>query len=176
LDETTVLLSQDESHIRAYQALRAVWTLKGQQKKIPTFGHHAQVTLFGTVDMQTGDMFCTSAEKYNAATFLDFLQQLLTRYTDKFVILILDNARIHHAKLVRPFLEQNRHRLFLLFLPPYSPELNPIEKMWRWLKDMVIVNRFHKNESEIRSSISEFLTFIRTCPEKVLARIGCTER
>jgi transposase len=171
LDENTVLLSQDESHIRAYQALRAVWTLKGQQKKIPTFGHHAQVTLFGT-----GDMFCTSAEKCNAATFLDFLQQLLTRYTDKFVILILDNARIHHAKLVRPFLEQNRHRLFLVFIPPYSPELNPIEKMWRWLKDMVIVNRFHKSESEIRSSISEFLTFIHTCPEKVLARIGCTER
>ncbi|CEH30652.1 hypothetical protein AM501_25130 [Aneurinibacillus migulanus] len=147
--------------------------LKGQQKKIPTLGHHALVTLFGTVDIQTGDMFCTSAEKCNAVIFLDFLQQLLNRYTDKFVILILDNAIIHHAKLVQPFLEQNRHRLFLLFLPLYSPELNPIEKMWRWLKDMVIVNRFHRNESEIRSSISDFLAFIHACPEKVLARIGC---
>ncbi|WP_412674808.1 transposase, partial [Aneurinibacillus thermoaerophilus] len=47
---------------------------------------------------------CSAAEKCNAATFLNFLQQLLTQYTDKFVILILDNARIHHAKLVRPFL------------------------------------------------------------------------
>ncbi|MED0756872.1 IS630 family transposase [Aneurinibacillus thermoaerophilus] len=150
--------------------------MKGQQKKILTFGHHVQVTLFGTVDIQTGDMFCISAEKCNAATFLDFLQQLLARYTDKFVILILDNARIHHAKLLRPFLEENCHCLFLLFLPPYSPELNPIEKMWRWLKDMVIVNHFHKNESEIRSSISEFLTFICICPEKVLSRIACTER
>ncbi|MBN6188711.1 integrase [Aneurinibacillus sp. BA2021] len=54
--------------------------------------------------------------------------------------------------------------------------LNPIEKLWRWLKDMVIVNRFHKNESEIRSSVSDFLTFIQSCPEKVLARIGCLER
>ncbi|MED0758201.1 transposase [Aneurinibacillus thermoaerophilus] len=94
---------------------------------------------------------CSAAEKCNAATFLDFLQQLLTQYTDKFVIFILDNARIHHAKLVRPFLEQNRHRLFLLFLPPYSPELNPIEKVWRWLKDMVIVNRFHRNESGVQT-------------------------
>lgn len=71
----------------------------GQQKKIPTFGHHAQVTLFGTVDIQTGDIFCTSAERCNAVAFLSFLQKLMTHYVDKFVILILDNIRIHHAKL-----------------------------------------------------------------------------
>jgi transposase len=171
-----VLLSQDEAHIRAYQALRAVWMLKGEQKKVPTFGHHAHVTLFGTVDVRTGDVFCASANQCNASAFLGFLQKLLARYTDKFIVLILDNARIHHAKLLRPFLEQNQHRLFLLFLPPYSPELNPIEKLWRWLKDMVIANRFHKDESEIRSSVSDFLEFIHSCPEKVLSRIGCLER
>ncbi|MFT9848085.1 IS630 family transposase [Aneurinibacillus sp. REN35] len=176
MDENTVLLSQDETPIRAYQALRAVWALKGHQKKIPTLGHHAQVTLFGTVDVQTGDVFCSSADRCNAVTFLAFLKELVARYADKSIVLILDNARIHHAKLLHPFLKQHRHRLFLLFLPPYSPELNPIEKLWRWLKDMVIVNRFHKNESEIRSSVSDFLTFIQSCPEKVLARIGCLER
>ncbi|WP_162142469.1 transposase [Aneurinibacillus terranovensis] len=86
MDEKTVLLSQDESHIRAYQALRAVWTLKGSEKK---YLYLIKVNLFGTVDMQTGNMFCTSAEKCNAATFLHFLQELLTRYADKFVILIV---------------------------------------------------------------------------------------
>ncbi|MED0676263.1 IS630 family transposase [Aneurinibacillus thermoaerophilus] len=138
--------------------------------------HHAHVTLFGTVDVQTGDGFCTSANQCNATAFLSFLQKLLVHYMDKFIVLVLDNARIHHVKLLRPFLEQNRHQLSLLFRPPYSPEWNPIKKLWRWLKDMVIVNRFHKDESEIRSSVSDFLEFIHPCPEKVLSRIGCLKR
>ncbi|MBN6188712.1 transposase [Aneurinibacillus sp. BA2021] len=60
------------------------------KKKIPTLGHHAQVTLFGTVDVQTGDVFCSSADKCNAVTFLAFLKELVVRYADKSIILILD--------------------------------------------------------------------------------------
>ncbi len=61
-----ILLYEDESHIRSCQAIRATWFETGNQRQIPTYGHH--------------------------------------------------------AKLLQPFLEENQHRLFLLFLPPYSPE------------------------------------------------------
>lgn len=44
--------------------------------------------------------------------------------------MILDNARAHHAKLIQSFLEENKSRLELIFLPPYSPELNLIEGLW----------------------------------------------
>ncbi|MFT9846953.1 IS630 family transposase [Aneurinibacillus sp. REN35] len=131
MDENTVLLAQDETHVRSYQALRATWSPKGEQKQILTYGHHAQVTLFGTVDTQTGDTFCMTADSCNAASFLEFLKQVRTKYADKKIIMIIDNARIHRAKLLRPFLKENKQKLYLLFLPPYSPNLNPIEKRWR---------------------------------------------
>ena len=57
--------------------------------------------------------------------------------------MILDNARIHHAKLLQPFLKEHEDRLTLLFLPPYSPNLNAVERVWGWLKKSVIANRFH---------------------------------
>lgn len=129
--------------------------------------------MFGTIDVQTGDVFCVPTQKCNAVTFLDFLKQIVARYPKKMIVMILDNARIHHAKLLRPFLEEHRHQLFLLFLPPYSPELNPIEKMWGWVKETVIANCFHKDHTDIQYAIDLFLAFARSYPERVLRRIGC---
>ena len=56
--------------------------------------------------------------------------------------MILDNARVHHAKLLNTFLDENKDRLTLVFLPPYSLKLNLIEGLWGWLKDTVINNVF----------------------------------
>ncbi|MEH6949379.1 transposase [Bacillus sp. JJ634] len=54
--------------------------------------------------------------------------------------MILDNTRIHHVKLLKPFLKEKEDHLTLLFLPPYSPSLNAVERIWDWLKRSVIVN------------------------------------
>lgn len=87
--------------------------------------------------------------------------------------MVLDHTRIHHAKLIQPFLEENRERLYSMFLPPYSPTLNPVERLWKWMKESVIVNRFHKNKNRIQKSIDSFLEGIKDCTEQVLQRIGC---
>ncbi|PEF60361.1 transposase [Bacillus cereus] len=50
------------------------------------------------------------------------------------IVMILDNARIHHTKLVKPFLKKNNQRLTFVFLPPYSPDLNLLERIWKALK------------------------------------------
>ncbi|MBG9987359.1 transposase, partial [Facklamia sp. DSM 111018] len=65
-------------------------------------------------------------ERYDAETFLRFLQLVLERYPTGKIVMILDNARIHHAKLIQPFLKEHEDRLELVFLPPYSPQLNLI--------------------------------------------------
>jgi transposase len=86
--------------------------------------------------------------------------------------MILDNARIHHAKILEPFLQEQEHRLTLLFLPAYSPNLNAVERIGGWLKESVIVNRFHATRQDIRKSVSSFLEHLDRFPEKVLQRIG----
>ncbi|WP_245797890.1 transposase [Domibacillus mangrovi] len=70
----------------------------------------------------------------NAETFLQFLQYLTAENKDKHLVIVLDNALIHHAKLIQPFLKQHEDQLTLLFLPPYSPNLNMLERIWKWLK------------------------------------------
>lgn len=107
--------------IRDYQAIQKTWFIKGQQRKIPTYGKNAGVKLIGTLDYVTGNVYCEEHERYDAKVFLDFLKVVLLRYPKGKIVMILDNARIHHAKLIQPFLEQFKNRLELMFLPPYSP-------------------------------------------------------
>ena len=88
-------------------------------------------------------------KKYDAKTFLSFLKNILKQYPKGKIVIRLDNAKIHHAKLIQPFLKENSERLELVFLPPYSPKLNRIEKLWKWLKDSVINNVFFHSVSEL---------------------------
>ncbi|WP_235603660.1 transposase [Parageobacillus toebii] len=56
---------------------------------------------------------------------------------------------------------------------PYSPQLNPIERLWKWLKDAVIANVFHKDQMDIDQAIARFMEYIDQQPEEVLRRLGC---
>jgi putative transposase len=78
----------------------------------------------------SGQIVISFAEKGNSATFKKHLKKVIKSLQDEKLIIVLDNVRYHHAKKLKPFLEQNRERLELMFLPPYSPDLNPIERVW----------------------------------------------
>lgn len=85
--------------------------------------------------------------------------------------MVLDNARIHHAKLIQPFLEENKERLELVFLPAYSPELNLIEGLWKWLKVAVIYNVFYKHTYQIKKAVQDFIIHINLRPQDVIDRL-----
>ena len=150
------LLFEDETMIRDYQAIGCTWFLRGHQRKIPTYGQHKGVKLIGTLDYETGRIICTEEGAYDAAAFLRFLERTLREYPTGKIVMVLDNARIHHAKLIQPFLKENAGRLALIFLPPYSPQLNLMEGVWKWLKESVINNVFltTSRKSNRRSAVS----------------------
>ena len=120
--------------IRDYQAICKTWFPKGKQRIIPTYGKHHGAKLIGTLNYETGEIYVEEGDKYDAVVFLAFLKNIVVKYHGKIVI-ILDNARIHHAKLLHDFLDEHKSRLFLTLLPPYSPNLNMIEELWGWLKN-----------------------------------------
>lgn len=91
----------------------------------------------------------------------------------KAVYVILDNAHIHHAKLLQAFLKENEDRLELMFLPPYSPNLYLIEGLWKWLKERIIYNVFYKTAPEIRKNVNAFLEAISAEPDTVIQRLCC---
>jgi transposase len=146
--------------IRDYQAIEKTWFLKGEQRIIPTYGKHEGVKLVGILNYETGSVYCKEEEKYDAEVFLNFLRDVLHLYPTGKIVMILDNARIHHAKLLEPFLQENGSRLQLKFLPPYSPKLNLIEGLWKWLKSNVINNVFFSSVMEIRKAVRGFINLI----------------
>ena len=154
-----------------YQAIMKTWFPIGCQRIIPTYGKHEGVKLVGCLDYETGYVYVEEHEKYDAAVFLSFLKNVLQIYSKKRIVIILDNAKIHHAKLLTDFLESNKSRLSLLFLPPYSPNLNKIEELWGWLKDSVINNVFFHVKEEIQQAVQKFVQWINTVPHIVIDRL-----
>jgi putative transposase len=157
--------------IRDYQALAKTWFPKGQQKVVPTYGKHCGVKLVGMLDYESGEVFCIEEERYDATIFLSFLEKIVEKYPGERIVMILDNARIHHANLIQPFLKRHAKHLQLMFLPPYSPKFNLIEGLWGWMKKSVIYNAFHANVAEIRTAVQSFISEINKQPLRVIDRL-----
>jgi len=157
--------------IRDYQAIQKTWFIKGKQRIVPTYGKHEGVKLVGVLNYETGAVYCEEHAKYDAEVFLEFLKNVVDLYPKGRIVLILDNARIHHAKLLQPFLDSRKERLELVFLPPYSPNLNIIEGLWKWLKSEVINNVFFPNVCKIQQAVRRFIKYIKDIPSVVIDRL-----
>jgi transposase len=72
--------------------------------------------------------------------------------TGRRVVIIIDNAPYHHSRLHQPWREKQAHRFALDFLPPYSPELNPIERVWKLTRRRCLHNRYFENLKDIVSA------------------------
>jgi transposase len=106
---------------------------------------HRNIGYLGAVRWRDGKfVFQQEAHRFNALTFFDFLKKLqrASEPTWRRVVVILDNARYHHAKLLHEWREDLLPLFGLDFLPPYSPDLNPIERVWRLVRRKCIHNKY----------------------------------
>ncbi len=125
----------------------------------------------GVLNYETEHVYCEDNEKYDAKVFLKFLQNVVRLYPTGKIVMILDNSRIHHAKLLKPFLKKHKHRPELVFLPPYSPKLNLIEGLWGWLRSKIINNVFYNTVKEIRDAVRSFIDSVVKMPDVVIDRL-----
>lgn len=142
--------------------------------KDPVLSHaptRKSVACFGAVSLRTGKFVRSMCEKFDALTFETFLKKLLRhRSRGKRMVIVLDNARYHHAILLAPLLRKYRKVLTLLFLPPYSPQLAPIERVWKLARRLATHNRFF-------ATLDELLRAVESCfdwwekPNAVLCRL-----
>ena len=112
------------------------------------------VACFGVVSLSTGKFVRAMCNVFNAETFKDFLKKLLRhRSRGKRMVIALDNARYHHAVLLAPFLREYRSVLRMLFLPPYSPQLTPIERVWKLARRIATHNRYFATLAEVLDAV-----------------------
>lgn len=128
--------------------------------KDPVLSHaptRKSVACFGAVSLRTGKFVRSMCEKFDALTFETFLKRLLRhRSRGKRMVIVLDNARYHHAILLAPLLRKYRKVLTLLFLPPYSPQLAPVERVWKLARRLATHNRFF-------ATLDELLCAVESC-------------
>ena len=111
---------------------------------------------FGAVRLGDGRLKYQRSKVFNGETFKTFLQSLLRhRKRGKKILLILDNGRYHHARLVTPWLRLHKNQIELLFLPPYSPDLNPIERLWKLTRRLCTHNQYFEILDDIISSVEK---------------------
>lgn len=129
------------------------------------------VSLFGAVHLGRGQLVTRFEKKFDAMTFSAFLHQLRRhRRPGHPMRVILDNARYHHAQMLSPFLQQHRPEFQLLFLPPYSPDLNPIERVWKLARRLSTHNRYFAELEELVSAVTQQMQ--AWCkPNKTLTRL-----
>lgn len=132
--------------------------------KDPVVWHHPtrkSVGYFGAVRLRDGKFIFHRAEKFNAESFFLFVRdlRLVSCHSGRKVEVILDNASYHHAKLHRRWREKSASRFATNYLPPYSPELNPIEWVWKLVRRLAAHNRHFSSIEEITRAVEH--TFVR---------------
>ena len=129
------------------------------------------VACFGPVSVHTGTFVRSLCTTFNAATFGTLLKTLLRhRSRGTRMVLMLDNARDHHAVLLKPLLRTYRAVLALLFLPPYSPQLAPVERVWKLARRLATHHRFFATLDAVLTAVSTCFDRWRT-PNSVRRRL-----
>lgn len=113
-----------------------------------------KVGVFGAVCVNNGRLVTQQDTIFNASSFQSFLTRLLRhRKNGHKMIVILDNARWHHAKQIQPWLKKHCNAIQLDFLPPYSPNLNSIERVWKLVRRLCTHNKYFATLDELTKII-----------------------
>lgn len=148
-----------------------MWCLKGHQPEIYTYGGRKRQHLIETVESLEGNLHVAFSETLKAPQFQHYLEGLLARYpAPKKLIVVLDNARAHRSKELKPFLKANKERLELVFLPPCSPDLNPMEWFWKFLRKMVTHNTFFPTIKDFQRALIKFIVKHKTSSPEIKTR------
>jgi transposase len=129
------------------------------ETKDPILLHHPtrrSVGYFGAVRLRDGKFwFRRETDKFNAVTFFEFMRGLrrVSIRTGRRVVVITDNAKYHHARLHKDWREQHLADFALDYLPPYSPELNPIERVWKLTRRCCLHNRYFPTLQEVIDTV-----------------------
>jgi transposase len=132
-----------------------MWMPKGQRVEIPAPGSNKKFPIYGALNYRSNKVSYSIGHGKNATEFVGFLAQLAQQYRGQHCVLVLDNASYHCAGIVRQFLEDLSDVFQVIWLPPYSPELNDIERIWKYVKSASLANYYFGDTHSLRQAIAE---------------------
>jgi transposase len=164
----TILLAQDESRFSSEVPRVTSWSPIGSSVVYSGYRYGTSLNCFGSLNLKTGKLISSFHDKGNWETTIEHLKIVRASY-DKSITLafLIDNAPWHKKDEVKRYCENNN--IILLFLPPYSPEFNPIERVWSYLKSK-IRQRFFKTSDIFKKFVFDLFTNINQTDTEEMAK------
>ncbi len=164
----TVLLALDETILTETPPLRIAWGKRGQQISVPITGNRGKRVLYGALNLRSGKLELASSLRWAQEDFQLLGQQVRRRWRGWRIVLFLDRGSPHTARGSRPLAKARG--IELRFLPTACPELNPVDHLWRHLKQDVLGNCGLQN---VTTALERSLAYLqRLSPEDCRRKAG----
>lgn len=171
LGEDEELVFIDGVHPQHNTKSSKAWIQKGTEKYIPTNTGRQRLNLNGAYNPNNQDVIIREDPSINAQSTIKLFEQLQKKYAYKNgIYAIADNAKYYRSKLVKKFLETSKIRL--IFLPSYSPNLNLIERLWKYLRKEVINTTYYPKFEQFQTAIQNFFENIDSKKSELKQFIG----
>ena len=170
LEKDETICFADGVHLSHNVQLSYGWIRKGVRKEINSNTGRQRLNISGAVDLLEGKVHFQEDKTLNSDATINFLKKIERAYPTKSKIhIFFDNARYYKNKVVGNFLKKSKIQAH--FLPPYSPNLNPIERLWKWMKERVLYNTYYQEFDDFKNAIFGFLENISYLdPQSVLGQ------
>jgi transposase len=153
--ENDVILFMDAVHPQHNPVLGYGWIKRGEDAEVPSNTGRRRLNINGAVDLERLEPVVRYDDTIDAASTIALLDQILLAYTyATCVYIICDNAGYYRSKAVQAYLQDSRIKL--VFLPAYAPNLNLIERLWKFFKKQVLYNRYYESFDEFRAACKDF--------------------
>jgi transposase len=170
--QDALLLFGDEASFPQWGTSSYTWSRRGQQPQVKTSGKRKSYKVFGLIDYFTGKFFSQATEaRLTSATYEAFLTQVLAQ-SERPIVLIQDGARYHTSKAMQDFFAQHADRLTVFQLPSYSPDFNPIEKLWKKIKEQETHLHYFPTFASLKEKVEQALVKFANAPQEILALFG----
>jgi transposase len=139
------------------------WGAKGRTPVVVSTGQRTSVNRISAVSARGRLRFMLTKGRVNGPVFVEFLKRLM-HHAPRPVILILDGGSFHHSRPVRDYVSSLEGKLQLFFLPPYSPELNPDEQVWNYVKHHGVAKAALHGREELKKFVLARLRSLQKMP------------
>jgi transposase len=172
LPENEVILFGDGVHPHHNTESTYAWIEKGKEKEILSNTGRVRVNINGAINpADPTDVIHHKSDTIDAASTIVWLSLIENHYPNKKIIhLYVDNARYYRSKDVSKYLENSKIKIH--FLPPYSPNLNPIERLWKFLKKEIIKSDYTPDPEVFKKRIDDFFNEIQAYKEQLNSLIN----
>jgi transposase len=165
--EDCELICVDEATVRRHPTLTAQWCLVEDVPEVPTGDDHTKVHVYGAVAPLTGRTHYHVSPELGQEEFAQFLRHLLVCYPGKQLLVIHDRGTQHKGDPIEEVVREAAGRLVLKPQPAYSPELNPQERIWKWLRRVVTHNHWFATLREQIEAVRNFFRYLAGVKDQV---------